>query len=291
MIEFYPDNFAALPEEESSLEKSKAIILPLPYEATTTYKKGTKDGPKAIIEASRNMETYDDEYEMEAGRDIGIHTAGDLFFPSISPKDMVKTVTDAVDFYLKKNKFVVCIGGEHNLSYPIFLAHQKYHSNLGIVQLDAHADLRDSYDGDPFSHACVMRRIISVAKFILQIGIRSFSYEEAVFIKQRELHPVRINEMRKDGIIGKLISALPEQVYLTIDVDFFDPSIMPSTGTPEPDGAAWSEGMKIIKMLSETKKIVGFDIMEFSPIPGNVAPDFSMARFISKSLCAIFHNG
>jgi agmatinase len=284
MAEFYPNNFGGLPPELSALDKARYVVLPLPYEVTTSYQKGTKFGPRAIIEASRNMELYDEEAGFEPSG-AGIHTAEDLLFSSIDPKEMVKNVEEAVGSFVSMDKFVICLGGEHNLTFPAFLAHKRRFKNLGILQIDAHADLRSSYEGTPFNHACVMRRIVGSAKGIAQVGIRSLCQEEADFLKGRKKKwPVLWARECQDGEgwIDKALAALPERVYLTVDLDGFDPSLVPCTGTPEPGGLQWYPVLRLLQRLCREKTVVGMDVMELAPDRVHFASDFLAARLIYK---------
>lgn len=285
MPEFYPSNFGGLPPEISGLEGSRFVVLPLPYEVTTSYSKGTKFGPRAIIEASRNMELYDDELGSEPC-DAGIYTSEDLLFHDISPKAMVDTVKEAVGHFLGKGKFVVSLGGEHNLTFPAFLAHREVHGDIGIVQIDAHADLRDSYEGTPYNHACVMRRIVGCSGGTAQVGIRSLSREEADFLKGHGTWPILWARECQEGEawMDRAIAALPEMVYLTVDVDGFDPSLVPCTGTPEPGGLQWYPVLRFLKRLCAERRVVGMDVMELTPDGVHHGADFLVAKLIYKVL-------
>lgn len=284
MPEFYPNNYGGLPEELSGLKESRYVILPLPYEVTTSYGKGTKLGPRAIVEASRNMELYDEELRAEPC-EAGIHTAGDLLFHDIDPKAMVKAVKEAVAHYLKLGKTVVCLGGEHNLTFPAYAAHLERHKELGILQIDAHADLRDTYEGTPFNHACVMRRCVGSAKGVAQVGIRSLSREEADYLETRKKKwPILwARECQGDeSWMDAAIAAMPKKVYLTVDIDGLDPSLVPGTGTPEPGGLLWYPTLRFLRRLAKEREIVGFDLMELAPAPGHHAGDFLAARLVYK---------
>ncbi len=284
MPEFYPYNFGGLPPELSGLAASRYVVLPLPYEVTTSYGKGTKLGPKAIIEASRNMELYDEETDLTPC-EAGIHTAEELLFPALDPKEMVRTVQEAVAHYLGLGKFVISLGGEHSLSFPAFAAHRGAHGELGVLQIDAHADLRDRYEGTPFHHACVMRRITGAARGVAQVGIRSLSREEADFLAERK-EPWPLLWAREcqgdDGWMDRALAALPEKVYLTVDLDGFDPSLVPCTGTPEPGGLSWYPALRLLRRLCRERTVVGMDVMELAPVGGHSASDFLAARLIYK---------
>jgi agmatinase len=284
MAEFYPYNFGGLPEESSSLKSSRFAVLQIPYEATTTYGKGTKRGPAGIIEASRNMELYDEELRSEPFLQ-GIFTSGEILFPSTFPEMMVETVSEAAAELLEKGKIVISLGGEHSISYPLFLAHRKYFGDIGVLQIDAHLDLRDSYEGSPFSHASVMRRIYEKSKTIVQVGIRSYSKEEADFIRSGPTNIFWAKDIvANDEWIERAVSLLPEKVYLTVDVDGLDPSIMPATGTPEPGGMGYYQTLKLIRTLAEKRNIIGADFVELAPIPGHPSSDFLVSKLIYKTI-------
>ncbi len=280
---FYPRNFGGLPPVLSALENARFVILSLPYEATTSYGKGTKFAPAAIIEASRNMELYDEETGLEPCA-AGIHTTEELLFEDISPESMVATVKDAVLYYARRGKFVFGLGGEHSLTYPAFLAHQEVHGGIGIVQVDAHADLRATYGGSPFNHACVMRRIVDSSAGTAQIGIRSLSREEADFLGEEGDWPViRAREcLEGDAWMDRAIDGLPGKVYLTIDVDGLDPAIVPCTGTPEPGGLGWYQLLRFLRKLCETRRVVGADVVELAPDGIHFASDFLVAKLVYK---------
>lgn len=285
MPEFYPNNFGGLPPDLSRLDGSRFVVLPLPFEATTSYGKGTKLGPRAIIEASRNMELYDEETGLEPCG-AGIHTTEDLLFHDAAPRAMVETVKAAVGHYLALGKFVIALGGEHSLSYPCFAAHKEAHGELGVVQIDAHADLRDEYEGTPFNHACVMRRIVAESAGAAQVGIRSLSREEADFLVAHGGWPVLWARECQGGDewMDRAIAALPPKVYLTVDVDGFDPSLVPCTGTPEPGGLAWYPVLRFLRRLCRERRVVGMDVMELAPDRLHFAADFLAARLVYKVL-------
>ena len=285
MPEFYPFNFGGLPKEFSELENSRYVVLPIPYETTTTYGKGTKKAPKAIIEASRNMELYDEEI-LSNPYLKGICTLDDLLFESILPEDMVETIFECASDFISRGKTLISLGGEHSISYPLFLAHSKFYENLGVLQIDAHLDLRESYEGTPFSHASVMRRIYEKCQNVVQVGIRSLSKEEGEFIKSDYRGKIFWAKECYGNIdwIEKVVESLPQNVYLTFDVDGLDPSIMPSTGTPEPGGLNYYESLHLLRRVANKKNIVGMDFTEFIPSPPFVSPDFLISKIIYKTI-------
>lgn len=273
-------NFGYLPEEYSDSENAAIVIIPVAYDGTSTWIKGADEGPAAIIEASANMELYDIETDSEVYQK-GIFTentiAGD-----ISTTEMIQAVNETVQYYLEKNKFTVVIGGEHSVSIGSVKAHAQRHTNLTVLQLDAHTDLREEYSGSKYNHACVMARIKESCP-VVQVGIRSMdSAEKDSMDKTRVFFAKDIHN--KTDWIKKVVSKLSENVYITIDLDVFDPSIMPSTGTPEPGGLLWYDVLKLLKTICKEKNVVGFDVVELCPEARNKAPDFLTAKLIYKLL-------
>jgi agmatinase len=277
-------NYGDLPEKYSELKSSKIVILPVPYDATSTWGKGADKGPEAIIEASNNLEIYDIETDSEVHL-LGIHTAEPVVVNN-GPEAMVQTVQKEVKKYLNRNKFTVTLGGEHSISIGAIQAHAEKFEDLTIIQIDAHADLRDEYMGSKYNHACVMARARETAPCI-QIGIRSMSVEESFKLEPGRIFLARdIND--SDNWKYDMLSTLSNNVYITFDLDALDPSIMPSTGTPEPGGLLWYETIEILRRISEKANIVGFDVVELVPNPADKAPDFLAAKLIYKLLTYIF---
>lgn len=281
-----PVNFGGLDETRSSLEGAQVLIWPVPFEKTVSYGVGTANGPEAIVEASRNMELFDEEIGGETAA-IGIHT-----LPAIDadrePDEMMKVLYDETKRLLASEKFICMLGGEHSISAPVIKAHHEKYPNLSVLQIDAHADLRDQYDGTPHSHASVMRRVVEFCPAV-QVGIRSLSAEEARVIPSL---PTKVF-FAKDIVghtewIDEAVDCLSDQVYLTIDVDGFDPSLIPTTGTPEPGGLMWYDVLSLIKKAASKRKIVGMDVTELSTSPGNNSPSFLTAKLIYKTLGYIF---
>jgi len=282
---FISYNFGAIPAEYSQLETSGIVILPVPYEQTTSYGQGTKNGPRAIIEASRNMELYDEELGQETFSLMGIHTMEEVEPIMTGPGDMAQRLYELTWDLLRKDKIVVTLGGEHSLSFGPIKAYREKYPDMSILQLDAHADLRDSYQNSTFNHATVMRRILEAHPDtpLVPVGIRSLSAEEATFAKGLRwpiffARDLPIPENRIDEILANLTS----KVYITIDVDVLDPSIMPAVGTPEPGGFTWQQTLTLLRSIAQAKQIVGFDLVELSPIPGLIHPDFLAAKLVYK---------
>lgn len=271
-------NFCGLEEEYSKKEKSHFYILPIPYEATTTYGHGTSLGPKAVIDASLNMETFDEELWQETYK-LGIHTLPFLAPESTGPEQMNDELASYVYNEFDKDKILISLGGEHSISPGLVKAFKKRYPDLTVLHLDAHADLRDSYQGTPYSHACASRRILEHCP-IISCGIRSLSIEESDFIKETGYKIFLGKEaLDKQAEINSLLSG---NIYISLDVDILDPSIMPSTGTPEPDGWTWQEITNFLKGIIQNKNIAGLDVVELAPIPGIPAPDFTIAKLIYR---------
>lgn len=275
------DSFGALEGDYSSYRKARVVVLPVPYEATVTYGRGTARGPKAILEASKNMELYDDELGRNVS-EVGIHTLHRLDVKSRGPEKAIGEVERSVGRILAANKFPVIIGGEHSITVGAVRAMRKRFSDLCVLQLDAHADLRESYGGTRFSHACVMARVIELCPAV-QVGVRSLSDEEAALIKGRSLSVFWATDIHgSDEWFEEAISRLSGRVYVTIDLDVLDTGIMPSTGTPEPGGLGWYQTTGFLKRVADSREVVGFDVVELAPNSSNRAPDFLAAKLVYK---------
>jgi len=282
-----PFKFCGIEDRYSSWENSRIAILPVSYDLTTSYKPGTSSGPKAIIDASRYMETYDDETGKEIYK-LGIYTAKEIKPINPEPEGIIENVEKEIGSMIKAGKFPVVLGGEHSITLGPVRAFRKKFKNFSVLQLDAHRDLRDSFQGSRHSHACIAKRILEITS-LAQVGIRSLSKDEAgkeyKYLKTFFMRDMVENEDWIENAIGSLDS---DKVYVTIDMDVFDPSIMPSVGTPEPGGMGWYETLALLKRLSREKEIIGFDVVELSPMQGNVSPDFLTAKLIYKFLSYIF---
>jgi agmatinase len=273
-------NFGDLPEEYSAAEHAKVVLMPVPYDRTSTWLKGADKGPSAIIEASAHMELYDIETDSEVYKK-GIFTAEPLTGPEL-PEEMVEMVAERVREHLEDGKFVVVIGGEHSVSIGSARAHAANNAEITVLQLDAHSDLRDQYQGSKYNHACTMARIAELCP-IVQAGIRSMdACEKKALDKNRVIFAAEIYTNK--NWIEKVLSKLSKNVYATIDLDVFDPSIMPSTGTPEPGGLLWYDVLRLLRAVFEEKNVVGFDVAELCPNDSNKAPDFLAAKLIYKLL-------
>ena len=284
-------NFLALDKEHSSFKDADIVILPAPYEHTVSYGGGTKEGPKGILRASAFVEFYDDEFDRELCFDRGIATLRRLKFKGAVDQEALNVIGDAVTSLIDAGKFVVTLGGEHTISTAPILAHLKHYPDMSLLHFDAHSDLRESYEGSKYSHACFAARVVEEMEpgKITQVGIRAQCREEAEYIRTHAVHTFYANAIRR-GMHGsswqeRVVDTLAEEVYVTFDVDYFDPAIMPSTGTPEPDGFFYSETLDLFRALIKSgRKIVGFDVVELAPIDGFSHPDILTARLIYKML-------
>ena len=259
---------------------SRIIIVPVPYDETSTWMKGAEKGPDAIMEASVNLEFYDIETDSEVHL-LGIHTV-DPVMEKQSPETLVDEVCRRICSLLDDDKFPVVVGGNHTVSIGAAKAFSGHFKDLSVLQLDAHSDLRQKYEGSAFNHACVMARIREFAP-VMQVGIRSMAREEVEFADRGRIF--FSHELYRDKTrYSKAIEGLSENVYITIDLDVFDPSLIPSTGTPEPGGPGYFEIMHFLKDVIRSRNVVGFDVVELCPSPGNKAPDFIAAKIIYQLL-------
>ena len=272
-----PRTFLGVPNEEKG---ARYVVLSSPYEGTVSYGTGTKRGPNAIIEASRQVETYD----IEAGKDFaecGIYTADELEVSHASPEKNCEYIQEAVEAVLKEGKVPILLGGEHSVSVGAFnaIAASGKAKDVSVLHLDAHADMRDEYEGTKCNHACVMRRCREKLHAV-SVGIRSYSLEEAQEIKRQkcDIFGVEFDE-------AKVLAKLRKDVYISIDLDAFDPSECPAVGTPEPGGLKWKQAISLLKKVCETRRVIGFDVVELAPIPGQHVSDFLAARLVYKLIC------
>ncbi len=287
-IPFVHYNFCGLEAPYNSFEEARFVLIPVPYDLTTSYMAGTRRGPMAIIEASTHLELYDEELRLETYR-AGIHTLPFVEPVTSGPEGMIEVVERSCRDVVERGKIPVLIGGEHSLSLGMVRALKAIYPDLSVLHLDAHADMRDRYCGSPFNHGCVARRISELSPLV-QVGVRSLSREEAEYLESSGIRTVYADEFLSGPETG-IFDTLTDQVYITIDLDVFDPSIMPSVGTPEPGGPGWYEVLKVLKGAIRGRDVVGFDVVELSPIPGNVAPDFVAAKLIYRVMGYILREG
>src|SRR5215203_2239272 len=286
-----PMNFGGIEEEEySSFDAARIVVWPVSYEGTVSYGTGTGAGAMAIVDASRNMELYEEEARSELYK-VGIHTLEE--FPSLdTPDAMMESLYDRTKELLETDKFICMLGGEHSVSAPVIKAHAEKFHNMSVLQIDAHADLRDSYDGTPHSHASIMARVVKDLRIpSVQVGIRSISADEARSLGDGL--PTKIfwakDVVGKTDWIDDAVNSLTENVYLTIDIDGLDPSLVPTTGTPEPGGLGWYETLALIRTLAKKRRVIGMDLVEFSKTDNSDAPAFLCSKLVYKSLAYIFN--
>jgi len=281
--------FLRLPRDRAVYATSRSVILPVPFERTTSYGQGTSRGPAAILEASAYLETWDEELGVDPSLQ-GITTLTPCDPRDADLADSLAQIEETAFSHLEAGKFVVALGGEHSLTVATAQAARRATERpLGVVQFDAHADLRDKYMGTPFSHACTLRRLVEMDFPTLAVGLRSLSTEEAQFAEERSLPILWAHEMARhpdqtENRFLALLEELPEEIYLTFDIDYFDPALVPATGTVEPGGGSWYPALNLLRLLFEHKKVVAMDLVELAPITGHPASDFLAAKLIYKCL-------
>ena len=271
-------------------DAARVVILPIPYEATTTYRLGCQNGPDAIMDASQQVEYYDEELDRETCRDIGIYThpaiADTRTNRNVTAEEMLQVTQETVYKLISDGKFVIALGGEHSITTGVVEAYrQAYPSDaFTVIQIDAHGDLRHEYEGSIHNHACVMRRIVDMELPTVQIGIRSICKEEADLIKEKQLTVFRAREIAtQPDWIERAIAAIPTQkVFLTIDLDGIDPTLIPGVGTPEPGGLHWYALTTLLRRVFETYEVIGCDVMELSPVVDSVVSQFTAAKLVYK---------
>lgn len=281
-------NYLSIENKFSSYENSKVVILQAPYEKTTSYGKGTSKGPEAILKASHYVEFFDEETSKEICFSAGIAVLPQIKFKKLFGKSAIDLIYKNVNKHIKNGKFVITLGGEHSISTAPIKAHFENYEDLTILHFDAHSDLRDEYEGSKYSHASFAARVVEFTTDITQVGIRAQCKEEHEFIKEKGINTFYAYQMRNDVfnyvLIDRIIKTLKKNVYITFDVDYFDPSIMPSTGTPEPNGFYWDETMMLLKKVCAERCLVGFDVVELAPQKRYTFPDFMTAKLIYKIL-------
>jgi agmatinase len=276
-----PFTFGALEQDDKSFDRAKAVVLPVPFERTTSYVPGTKNGPREILCASSQVELYDEELGLEVC-DVGIHTLPGMESPFASTGDALAEMRRVAAWLAGAGKYFVALGGEHALTAPLVAGVADVHPGVTVLQIDAHADLRESYLGDRNSHASAMRRVLEYAPTV-QVAIRNLSAPEAAAVPGLKTTVFYDWNMREDPRwMDHVVDALGEKVYVTIDCDGIDPAIMPAVGTPEPGGLSWRELLSLLKLTMSRRTVVAADVVELCPIPGFVAPSFLAARLVYK---------
>ncbi|WP_185853302.1 agmatinase [Blattabacterium cuenoti] len=280
-ISYEKKTFAGISKKYATIEKSKTVLIPVPYDSTQTWKKGSRKGPKAFLSAAEHIELYDIETDSEVYR-RGIFLVPPIANNSISSKEMVQKVYNVTKKYLLKEKFVTLIGGDHSISIGSIRAFGEKYPNLSILHMDAHIDLRPAYKGNPYNHACSMHEA-SKKYPLIQIGIRSMDILEKKFLQKGNVF--YMHEIYKNDLwMQKAIQKMSKYVFISIDIDVFDPSIAPSTGTPEPGGLDWYTTLKFFKKVFEKKEIIGFDIVELLPNEKESSTDFLAVKLYYKLL-------
>lgn len=281
------DGFLALPEPElAKFENAKVAIQLIPYEYTSSYVAGSDKGPQAIVDASHFVEFYDEELDLETYKNFGIATLEAMDFEGVHDAAAVEKIYQQTRELLNAGKFVVSLGAEHTVSLGFVKAHLEKYPDLSVIQIDAHSDLRQSYNDNPYSHASVMARVHDLNVPLVQVGIRAQCKEESELIKSSDnIHTWYAHMLwNDDAWIDACIDKLSDHVYLTIDADGFDPNVTPAVGTAEPGGLSWIQGCKLFRRLAERKKVVGFDIVEIAPRETDIITEFSMAKMCYKIL-------
>ena len=292
------NNFLNIDEKYSSVDTSSICILQAPYEHTVSYGGGTARGPQAIIDASAYVEFYDDETRRELCFDVGIATLPELDLGSAVDAEALLLISEQVRALLDQGKFVVTLGGEHTISAAPIAEHYRKYPTMSVLQFDAHSDLRDTYEGSTFSHASVMARVTEFMspQRLTQVGIRALCKEEATFIDHHKVNTFYASALHRglhgsgvDAWARAVVATLSDDVYISFDVDGLDPSIIPSTGTPEPDGLTYHEAIQVVReVVRSGRRIVGLDVVELAPVDNVTHPDLTTARLIYKILNLAF---
>jgi agmatinase len=274
-----PFNFGGLPNEYTQYKNSEIVIVPVPFDKTSSWLKGSNKGPDALINASRYLEHYDIETKSEVFKN-GVFTGKKI--RACNSQAMISKLSRKVAELLNDNKYVVTIGGNHSVSIGAVKGYGAVYDNFGVLHLDAHSDMRDIYEGDKYNHACFARRAKETADDLISVGIRSIDSSEVPYVDNKKTYYAREIQSSNEWI-PEVIEHLPDNVYISIDLDVFDPGIMPSTGTPEPGGLNWYQVTGLLKEVFQNKNVIGFDVVELCP-SRNRAPDFMAAKLIYKML-------
>ena len=282
-VPWVPHNFLSLPSEYAALDRARVVLIPVPYDSTTSLRGGARDGPGAMIQASYGLEDYDGELESDVSQ-VGIHTTPALEPHMGGPAAMVQRVREAVASYMGPGRVVGVLGGEHSIAIGAVQAHLESYPELAVLYLDAHADLRDGYMSTPWGHASGARRIHEMCPLVL-VGVRSLCLEERDYIRSNSLPSFFWPPSRDDrSLLRDVIAQLPSRVYVSVDLDALDPSLMAAVGTPEPGGMGWYQLTSLLRGVAESRQIVGFDVCELSPGEGPPACSYTAAKLVYKLL-------
>lgn len=277
-----PDNFLGLPAARSDYRRARYAVLPIPYDSTVSFQIGTRNGPRAIITASQQVELWDEELERDSSS-AGVATLAPVAPEMSSPHDQHKAVYAAAKKPVADGKFLIGLGGEHSITSALVRAVMTKHKKLSVLQIDAHADLRDEYEGTPYSHASAMRRVLDAGASLVPVGIRNYSREEHNFMRSHDFTPITARECRGGGgWIDQAVSMLQSPVFITVDIDGFDPAYAPGTGTPEPGGLDWYQVTDLFRAVTRAHRVVAADVVEVMPIPGSAQTEFLAAKLIYK---------
>lgn len=286
-VEKLPHNFLALEPEFSDQQTARFAVLPIPYDATTSYRAGSRDGPQAIITASQQLELFDEELGAEFHKQ-GIATLDPLEPNAAGPEAMQEDIYRAARRIVRRGKFLLGLGGEHSVSVGLIRAVAARHRKLSVLQIDAHLDLRDAYQQTPYSHACAMRRILPIVERLVPVGIRCVSLEEHRFLRKSGIRPVTARQCAEsDDWLDAAVDGLGERVYVSVDIDGFDPAVAPATGTPEPGGLDWYQVTSLLRAVAAERQIVAADVVEVLPAPGQVTTEYLAARLAYKIMCYV----
>ncbi len=270
--------------EEQDYDTAKVVILPVPYDATSSYRTGSRDGPRAMIEASRPMELYDQELDQVTSDNVGIFTLEELAPDFNSPEGMVNRIAKEVGIIIDDKKVPVLLGGEHTIAIGAVKAFASRRKDFSVLHFDAHADSRDEFNSTKYSHACVMARIREMCNSCYSVGIRSIDKDSAEKYEKQILYMKDMNTMKTKQVVDLILKNTKKNIYITIDLDVIDPSEMPSTGTPEPDGLCYSWLKLILKGILKERNLIGADFNELNPIPGIVAPNVLAAKLVYSTI-------
>jgi len=282
-----PNNFLGLSERYSRYEHARFVVLPVPYDAATSYQSGARNGPAAIIAASQQVEFFDEELETECHK-CGIATLDPVEPNLASPESMHQDLFKLVKGIVRQGKFVLGLGGDHSISSALVRAAMARSKKLSVLHIDAHCDMRDSYQGSRYSHASVMCRVVEMGANVVSVGVRAISDEDRRFVKRNSIPVITARSCHMDDDwVDRALNGLGDTVYITIDIDAFDPSFAPGTGAPEPGGLDWYQVTGLLRLVAAEKTVIGADIVEVAPIPGQVVTEFLAARLAYKLMCYI----